>query len=233
MKQRKYKYDFIFGNKCLEVKNKKSAIIEFMQGGIMKDILSKTLINKTVYVSDNIKGTHLISTLSSSLNRTNFSSINFGECEQLIRNKSNINNNEELILYEIEHKVKGFNIPIIEYLIFTEEGVYLDLSICNNMSVQYYIPVDINENEIDLYNPYSDIYNDECKKVKSDNGVDMTLYDRTKRFNDEDMSLCEKDCIYQGFDSDTKNVKCDCNLKNDLTYNNDKMSIFDNNLYHI
>ena len=114
---KKYKYDFIFGNKCLEVKNKKSAIIEFMQGGIMKDILSKTLINKTVYVSDNIKGTHLISTLSSSLNRTNFSSINFGECEQLIRNKSNINNNEELILYEIEHKVKGFNIPIIEYLI--------------------------------------------------------------------------------------------------------------------
>ena len=240
---KKYKYD-ILGYKCskgcpeyfkknknnpyyctltnVNGNNQKSTIIEIMQSGIMKDILSHVLTNDRSRVLKDNEDSHIISTLNTNLNRTNFSSINFGECEQLIRNKSNINDNEELILYEIEHDVKGFNIPIIEYLLFQENGTYLDLSICNNMTIQYYIPIGINENEIDLYNPYSDIYNDECKKVKSDNGLDMTLYDRTKRFNDEDMSLCEKDCIYQGFDSDTKKVKCDCNLKNDMTYNNEE-----------
>ena len=238
------KYDFILGNICLEkcpeyfsenddnhfkctltnlkAKNQKSTIIEIMKSEMMKDILTLVLTNNESFTTVDKNDTYIISTLNTNLNRKNLSSIDFGICERLLRNESKINDSEALILYEIEHNVTSFNIPIIEYLVFTERGQQLNLSICNNMTIQYYIPVIINENEIDLYNPYSDIYNEECIKVKSKNGVDMTLYDRTKRFNDEDMSLCEKDCIYQGFDSDTKKVKCDCNLKNDMTYNNEE-----------
>ena len=90
------------------------------------------------------------------------------------------------------------------------------------MTIQYYIPVSINENEIDLYNPNNELYKDECKKVKNDDGVDMTLYERTLHFNEGNLSLCEKNCIYQGFIGDNKKVGCDCNIKDDLTFYNDE-----------
>ena len=54
-----------------------------------------------------------------------------------------------MILYEIEHNVEGFNIPIIEYVLFTQDGKkQLNLSICDNMKVQYYIPLSINGTDL-------------------------------------------------------------------------------------
>jgi len=202
----------------------KSAIVEMMKSGMMGDVLSQVITNNESYITEDGNDLHIISTLSGNLKRTDFSSIDFGDCEQLIRNQNKdiINENEELILYEIEHSVKGFNIPIIEYLLFTEQGSLLNLSICNNMTIQYYIPVSINENELDLYNPNNELYKDECKKVKNDDGVDMTLYERTLHFNEGNLSLCEKNCIYQGFIGDNKKVGCDCNIKDDLTFYNDE-----------
>ena len=202
----------------------KSAIVEMMKSGMMDDILSQVIASNESYITEDDTDLHIISTLSGNLKRTDFSSIDFGDCEQLIRNQNKdiINENEELILYEIEHSVKGFNIPIIEYLLFTEQGSLLNLSICNNMTIQYYIPVSINENELDLYNPNNELYKDECKKVKNDDGVDMTLYERTLHFNEGNLSLCEKNCIYQGFIGNNKKVGCDCNIKDDLTFYNDE-----------
>jgi len=70
-----------------------------------------------------------------------------------------------LILYEIEHNVEGFNIPIIEYVLFNENGsMQLNLSICDNMKVQYYIPLSINGTDLSEFDPSSDFYNDECNK---------------------------------------------------------------------
>ena len=70
-----------------------------------------------------------------------------------------IKDDEELIKYKIEHKIEGFNIPIIEYVLFTQNGnINLNLSVCDNVIVQYDIPVSINENEIDKYDPSSAFY---------------------------------------------------------------------------
>ena len=44
-------------------------------------------------------------------------------------------------------------------------------------------------------------YNDECSKYTSDNGTDMTIYDRKNDFNENHLSLCESNCTYKGYNS--------------------------------
>ena len=145
--------------------------------------------------------------------------------QKIIRGKNEIKDNEELILYEVEHYIEGFNIPIIEYVLFTEDGSkQLDLSVCDNMKVQYYIPVAINESEMDKHDPSSGFYNNECNKHSTEGGVDMTLYDRKNEFNNNNMSLCEKNCNFIGLDPETKKVICDCKIKNEMTYNDEEIN---------
>ena len=63
--------------------------------------------------------------------------INFTECENIIKEKYDIKN-EELIIFKLEHIKEEFNIPIIEYAIFSENGTFLNLDDCNNISSLYY-----------------------------------------------------------------------------------------------
>jgi hypothetical protein len=56
---------------------------------------------------------HQLSTLNNQIGQKNLSSVIFGKCEDELRYKYNISDKEEIIIYKIEYKVEGFNIPII------------------------------------------------------------------------------------------------------------------------
>ena len=79
--------------------------------------------------------------------------------------------------------------------------------------VNYLIPVDISEDKLYLYDPKNDFYNDLCHPHTSDSGTDMTLYDRKNDYNDQNMSLCENGCEYDGYNETTKKTKCVCPIK--------------------
>ena len=225
----------IFNNKCRLNYNEKEdkedmtkQIIENIKNGTMEEVISQILTTGDSLIYTEGEDAHLLSTVNGNLKRSDYSSIDFGPCEKLIREKNNILDTEELLLYQVEHSVEGLNIPILEYVIFTEDGkTQLDLSICDNMQVQYYIPVSINEKDIDKYDPSSEFYNDECNKHSTESGVDMTLYDRKNEFNNKNMSLCEKNCVYKGLDIETGKVECDCNIKSNMTYFNNETNIDD------
>ena len=93
-----------------------------------------------------------------------YSSIDFRKKKKYLRNISGISSEEEIILYKIEHNIEGFNIPIIEYLLFTQDGkIQLNLSLCEEMNILLYIPVDIDENDVDKYDIKSDFYNNDLR----------------------------------------------------------------------
>ena len=52
----------------------------------------------------------------------------------------------------------------------------------------------INDN-IDKYNPKSDYYNDICYKTTSESETDINLKDRRNIFSENNMTLCEENCI--------------------------------------
>jgi len=120
-------------------------------------------------------------------------------------------------IFAVEYTIEGYKIPIIDYVIFNEDGSKkLNLDCCNNISIYYNIPVSINEKDLDKYNTTSEYYTNECTKAKSEDGVDMTIYDRKNEFNEKNMSLCEFNCTYKGYNSKTLKAECACPPKGEI-----------------
>ena len=66
------------------------------------------------------------------------------------------------------------------------------------------IPVKINEDDLFKYNKSSDYYTDLCFPYTTDKGTDIILSDRKDEFVNNNMSLCEDNCKYTKYDSETK-----------------------------
>ena len=218
----------ILKNKCIlnyqeENQTKKEdigkKIVEEILSGNLGELLEEIINTNSDISFKEEYALHQISSLNYQKGNQNLSSIDFGECEEYLRKTYHIDEKEELIIYKIEHKIEGFKIPIIEYVLFSQNGsISLDLSICNNMTVQYDIPVKIDEDQIFKYDPSSEFYNDICYKYSSDGKVDMTIYDRKNEFNNNNLSLCESQCAFIRYNSSSAKAICDCHIKNNMTY---------------
>ena len=207
-------------------------IINEIVNGEMNEILELVVNeNQNIIIEEN-KDLYQISTLSNQMNKINYNytSIDIGKCERRLRDQYEIEDNKELIIFKIEYFVEGYNIPIINYALFTEDGkIKLNLDYCRNLSIMYNIPVSINESELYKYEPGSDYYNDECFTHTTESNTDITLYDRKNEYNANNLSLCEKNCTYQGYNISNKNVECKCKVKSsflffiDFNFDGDKL----------
>ena len=144
----------------------------------------------------------------------NISIINLGDCEAILREKYGIKEDLSLIILKIEYKMKGLLIPVIGYEVYHPLNyTQLDLNYCNNTLVTLNIPVTIDENNTFKHDPNSDYYNDECYAYTTENGTDIILNDRKKEFEENNLSLCENNCTFNGYDPNTKKALCECETK--------------------
>ena len=201
-------------------------IIESIKNGSLSGLLYQVINDGKELIAEDGNEIYQISTLSNQLTSiNNLTAINLTECEKKLRENKAFENGE-FIIFKLEHKKEGYKILIIEYSIFNESGTILHLDICDNISSLYYIPVSINENELYLYDPLSEYYNDECSKYSSENGIDITIYDRKNDYNEKHLSLCEVNCTYKGYNSTLIKAECECKTKSyfyspeDLSKNN-------------
>ena len=196
-------------------------IINEIINGTMNEILELVVNdNQNIIIEEN-KDLYQISTLSNQMNKINYNytSINIGKCERRLRDQYEIEDNKELIIFKIEYFVEGYNIPIINYVLFTEDGkIKLNLDYCKNLTIKYNIPVSINESELYKYEPGSDYYNDECFTHTTESSTDITLYDRKNAYNSNNLSLCEINCTYQGYNISNKKVECKCKVKSSFLF---------------
>ena len=154
----------------------------------------------------------------------NISSINIGDCEDILKDKYNISKNTPLLILKIDSFIDGSKIPIIQYEIynpFTKKN--LDLNYCDTSKIEINIPVLIDENNLYKYEQNSDYYNNRCITSKSKDGTDIPLNSRRDEFIKNNMSLCETGCDYLGYNIETKNSKCECDPKNEITIFNIKI----------
>ena len=209
------------------IKNKEKIIeniINEIEDGSMNILLiNVTNENKIDYI---IKEKSELYQITSSFNQNNkqynISTINLGPCEDILKYKYEINQNDTLIIFKIEYYIEGLYIPIIEYEIFhpiTKEK--LNLNYCDNVKINISIPVSIDEDNLLLYNPNSDYYNDRCFPYKAKNNTDIILDDRKKQYNKNNMSLCENNCEYIYYYKDIKKVVCECDIKTGFSLNNE------------
>ena len=113
--------------------------------------------NSDIIIKDKKEIYQITNTLILKNNSYNIiSSIDFGECENILRKVYNINEKQKLIIFKMEYKIDDFYIPIIEYEIFhpiTKE--LLDLKYCKNLRINISIPISIEERYLYRHNPYS------------------------------------------------------------------------------
>ena len=104
----------------------------------------------------------------------------------------------------------------------------LNLSICSssNIKIEIYVPVQLNEETqnlyedlkeqgYDLFNKNDKFYTDICTPYKSENGTDVSLADRYNTFFASNELSCQNNCQYSQYNSETKYLKCECNIINE------------------
>ena len=204
----------IFGNK----------IIEDIMDGSLDSIISCIINNNTDYIVKENNQIYQLSTVSYQKNNSDntMTIIDLGQCESILKKGSGLDENEELIILKIDNYIQGFNVPIIEYVIFNKNGkILLDLNYCDKTPINYYIPLLINESELYKYDSSGGFYTDGCDQYTTEYGTDMTLYDRKNEYNKNNYSLCETNCEFKGYNSDTLKVECECKIKNHINFFSD------------
>ena len=220
-----------FNKNCGNEENGEEISIEKkdnMINNIMNDIINGNLDNILDSITSGEKEDYIIQQddilyqLTTTENQVsneynNISTINLGKCEYILKEKYNISNASSLIILKVDYFMENFKIPLIGYEVFHPESkIKLNLSYCENVTIDYNIPVDIDEDDLDKYNVSSDYYNDECSVYTTDDGTDIIILDRKKEFNDNNMFLCENNCNYTNYNTTTKKSVCICGVKSKI-----------------
>ena len=144
----------------------------------------------------------------------NISTIDLGDCEDILKDKYKINQNLSLIIFKIDYYIDGLLIPIVCYEVYHPTNYsQLDLNLCNETLIKLHIPVEIDEEKLYKYDPTSDYYNDECFAYTTENGTDIILNDRKNEYIENNLSLCENNCTYNGYSIAKKKASCECETK--------------------
>lgn len=194
--------------------------------GVLVDSLSSDMI---LYILNNynlINGSnYTVQTYltNEEIEYDDLSSLDLGECENILKNYYNIDNNEQLIVFKIDYKNESRISNQVEYKVYDINGNELNLNLCNETTISILTPVNINNlkvdintlkdlynNGYDIFDSYDSFYNDICSKYSSNSNTDITLQDRK---NDFYQSICESNCTYNYFDLNSNKVNCSCLTK--------------------
>ena len=154
-------------------------ILKYYQDNLLNIIKNSNVTNGEDYIQIEKNVAYIVTTTENQKNNkeNNYSTIDFGECEDTLKEKYNISQNDSLILFKIDVLID--NILKVEYELyypFTENNLTkLDLSFCKDKKIDILIPINIPFNEIDKYNISSGLYNDICYTLTTESGTDEIL----------------------------------------------------------
>ena len=164
-------------------------------------------------------------------NNPNVSSIDLGECEQLIKNQEGLSENDNLIVLKTDIKNEDLSLTYVQYEIYNPISLELiSLDICSDIPISISIPIALNENTksiydslcqsgYNLFNLNDSFYNDICTTYTTKDGTDLTLADRKNLIYDtnSNISMCQNGCTFEFFNTRTNKAKCDCSIQKEET----------------
>ena len=183
----------------------------------------------------------------------NLSYIDISQYENIIKKYFNTN----ILLFKVDIKREDTKSTQVEYQFYNPNSIDEKINLANILSkrrlddgnytnnenqknviqIKIDLPVDWTKEElekidylysqnINAFNSSSDFYIDNCNQFTSSEGNDVFLKERKKEYY-PDIPFCENDCIFDGYNSDTHKVTCECNYKTNS--NNYKEVTFVNN----
>ena len=152
----------------------------------------------------------------------NISSIDFGECENILKQKYDLN---DLILFKKDINLNNTSNIYVLYDIYNlKTKQKIDLTICEKTKINIFTPVSVSESFLSLYknvtdsgyditNPNDSFYNDVCIPFTSQNNTDVTLNDRKIYYYNENINTCQFGCSFINFDPVEVKINCECQVK--------------------
>ena len=206
------KCDISMNNKEI-IKLLRDSIINNEINDILTDIIEKGK-NKTMVLNDTTL--QLIGLENQIINDVNTSIIDIGECEETLKQVYEIGN-FSILLYKIDVKIPGYSAMIVNYELYNPKNyTKLNLDYCNKSSIIVKTPAYINKNELFKYDPENEYYKDYCIPNTDEDGVDIILVDRRSEFINNNLTLCENDCVFIDYDSINFKAICQCKIKNNI-----------------
>jgi len=148
--------------------------------------------------------------------------INLGACETRLKEYYKIESEEPLYILKIDAFLEDKLGPIILYEVYYPfNGInlnQLDLSICEGIEISVGFQYNITEDNLDVFDINSPFYNDICYQSTNEEGVDITLDDRQKEYINNNRSLCDENCNFVGYNKETGNVECSCEIKTSVPF---------------
>ena len=159
-------------------------------------------------------------------NNNNLSIIDLGECKDILIKENNLPEDTDLIILKLENLALISNEKSIQYEVYAPgENKKLDLSVCSRVKINIIYPIKLSEetekvyNDLksqgyDLFDKYNKFYKDICTPYKSENGHDIILADRNNDFFAKNEIICQANCDYSSFSSESYYVRCSCDVAN-------------------
>ena len=154
--------------------------------------------------------------------------IDFSECDKILKE---IYPEKEFRIMQIniENKNENCLTDQVEYKIYDQEGVEMDLSLCDEVTISIEFEIkntsllnleqisSFQDQGVDVFDINSEFFNDICYSY-SDNGSDsdMILSDRIADIY-QNFSICGDGCEYVSFNVEKKSANCECNVKQEVS----------------
>ena len=204
----------------------------------LHDQVKKEILNNETYhgenriiITDNVAFQITKIDNQSSNEYSNLSSIDLGECEETLMKKCNIPEGETLIIYKTDIRSDNLLTTYVLYEVYHPITLEkLNLSLCLEDTISITVPVNLNNETLNLinslnssgynvFNKSDSFYNDICTPYTTINGTDINLNDRQHIIEDTggSLDLCQKGCDLIYFNSSSQKVICDCDLKSATT----------------
>ena len=132
-----------------------------------------------------------------------------------LREKYNLSENASLIIFKVDVYDEQLIIPQVEYEVYSPDtNQLLDMNYCKDEKIYIIVPYPLDENNSFKYNSSNVYYNDVCYTYKTNEGTDMTLYDRKMEYNEKySQPLCQTNCSFNKYNGNSEKVTCECNAK--------------------
>mgnify|MGYP006873008068 CR=1 FL=1 len=186
--------------------------LEEITDNIESIIFNDTLLGdeEIVIFGNNI--VYQITTSDSVVEYNNVSHIDFGECEDILKEKYNIS---YLLILKYDITINETIPTKVEYNLYSPDSKEkLNLSFCEN-NINIKSPLKLDDNSLNLimqlekkglnfFNKYDPFYYDICLQFRSEYGTDMILSDRRQVYYREEQLFCEKGCHFLNYDIERK-----------------------------
>jgi len=155
-----------------------------------------------------------------------FSKIDLGECENILREKNGINDNTSLLILLLEKQTSKSSERNVQFEIYeSEKKTKLNLSVCNEIPIDIYVPLVLSKEIQNLHNELKDLgynlfdindkfYQDICTPYKSPNNTDVLLSDRKNFYYNNDETQCQPGCSVSNYSIEKQFLKCECSVSN-------------------